>query len=294
MGEDGNTEVLWLTQRKKVLAAFEQAKEPFLANTKPLKSYQQLRASVVDVQNPAGNPLTGFFLFARGQTLTFFGYGEDEAVPYGQAQGALSGTRVANEADTNLSRGKQTNTEDFIIEGISCSCRGTRISYPTASIPVTYVNPSVLNALQGAGALLDPGSVVSPPQVNSPFNLENVMFEAVKPYISFELKWDKKRIEQLGTLDQVPEGAAKSFLRSSGTPRTDNRYKIPEGYLWRRQGEPDSLFTIRATLQEDVLVPINLVPLSPAAGALNVAPNFAYVELLMRLHGLAIAVPSQN
>lgn len=290
-----SAEVLFQTQRKKVLAQFEKAGQPFLASTKPYKSTRQLVATVFDVQNPGGaNPLTAFAVFLPNQILEFFAYGIGDNIAYGTVTGTTSGSRLALESDTNQAKGRQTNTEDFIIEGISCSCKGARIAYAAANIPATFTNENVIKAVNGTAALMDPGSLVTPPQVYSPFNLENALFSAVQPNLTIDFDWDRKRTMKVGTLEEIPEGAAKSFLRASGDPRNDNRYRVPEGLIWRREGEPDGLFVAKATLLEPVVVPINLIALDVTAGVDNVPPTHIFLDIVMRVHGLSVSIPSEN
>lgn len=290
------------TQRSRVLQAYKEAQIPFDAGTKPYKSTLPLVFTVVE-PHPTAAPTMAHAVARAGQVLTFFGYGLGDAIPSGLAGVAgLDATRISDESDTNLSKAKNTNgAEDFIIEGVSATHKGIRIAYPVADGVVTAFGAEVVSdvdvigAYTAGGEVYDPGSIASPPQVMSPFNLEAGLFEAIKPAMQFTFEFDRRNIIEIGTLDEVPEGASKSFLRASGDPRTDNRYKVPEGYLWRKEGQTDSEFVCRLQLRQAVVVPISLI-----AGLLGLTPltrpipTRIIVDITLRLHGLSVAPPTKN
>lgn len=284
---------LFSTQRTRVLNAYKEAQIPFDAGTKPYKSTLPLVFTVVE-PHPTAAPTMAHAVAKLGQNLAFFGYGIDDAIPSGAAAGA---TRVADASDTNLSKAKNTNgAEDYIIESVSCSHKGCRIVYSEDDFGAeTVTDQDVLDAYAGAAEMYDPASLAMPPQVMSPFNLEQGLFNAIAPMMQFTFEFDRKRIIEIGTLDEVPEGAAKSFLRSNGDPRTDNRYKVPEGYLWRKEGQVDSEFICRVQLRQAVVVPISLIAgllgLSPLARPI---PSRIVLDLIVRVHGLSVAPPTKN
>jgi len=111
------------------------------------------------------------------------------------------------------------------------------------------------------------------------------------PLMSLELEWDRKRYEKLGIIDLLPQAGAKSYLRANGQPSAENRYRIPEGYLWRRDGQPDSEFIARARLERPLVVPISLV--TPPGGTVA-TPTAIYLPLIMRVFGLSVDLPSGN
>jgi hypothetical protein len=283
-------EALFATQRSKILKAYKDAGQDFLANTKPYRS----TVSVVGLLS-APYAVGGVFgIVFPAQTLEFFSYKIGDPVP-----GYPVAARVATEADTNLSKPRTTNgTEDFVIEGMSLSARSYRADWSNQILNGGYATlVSVIGAAAAAGqaAIYDPGSWVIPPEVSSSINLENTLATALLPHMSVEFEWDRSRVEKIGALDQIPEGAAKSFLRSNGDPRTDNRYKIPEGYLWRREGVRDCEFIARVRLVEAVSFPMTIInPVGHAAFGLNCAPASIAVDLSMRLHGLSCKLPSAN
>lgn len=283
---DMDPEVLFKTQRTALIEKYTKAQQEFKASTKPYKSTLQL----VGTASANSNASVSFIVFLAGQQLEWFSYKVGEAIPYGPG----AATRKALEDDTNLSKARQTNgIEDFCIESISMTCRSRRVNYTTfVSAPLVLTDPNVSAATKGLASLVDPASIVAPPQVMSPFNLEDLMLEAIKPHLAIEFEWDRRYVEKIGTADQIPEGGAKSFLRASGNPETSNRYRIPEGYLWRREGEPDSEFIVRGTLVENVVIPVNNITF-PLAAEPSLVTN-VFLDLVVRLHGLSVSIPTRN
>jgi hypothetical protein len=272
------------TQKTKLISQYNALGQNYEAKTKPYKSSQQFQWTVLDAL-PGGAATMAHAILKVGQIVTWFGYKLGDNIPYAQ------GSRIAVESDTNLSKPRQTNgVEDMVIEGISATCKSARVQYTTTIF--TGTDPDDVAAFIGQRAIYDPGALDSPPQLWSPVNGEMVLFEAMKPLVAIEFEWDRRRVEKIGTLDEIPEGGAKSFLHASGDPRTDNRYRIPEGYLWRREGQPDSEFITRGTVAEAVVVPISLV--ATQGGATLQLPQFLYLDVTIRLHGLALSLPSAN
>jgi len=259
--------------------------QPYEAKTKPYKSSQQFQYNVVDAL--PGSAVMAHAILRVNFLVTWFSYKLGDALPYGPA----GVNRIAVESDTNLSKPRQTNgVEDMVIEGISATAKSLRVEYTTTIF--TGTDPDDIAAYLGTRAIFDPASLMAPPQMFSPFNLEVPLFEAMKPITAIEFEWDRRRVEKIGTLDEIPEGGAKSFLRASGDPRTDNRYRIPEGYMWRREGQPDSEFIVRGTVAEAVVVPISLI--ATQGGSTLQKPNNLYLDVTVRLHGLALSLPSAN
>lgn len=283
-----SADALFETTRTRLLKRYAEEKRDFNAGTKPYKSTQQVIFDIVDPQPSSGSTIA-YAVARKSQRLEFFGYGSGESIPYGPA------TRIATEADTNLSKGRRTNgVEDFVIEAISFTHKSTRVANPpSVAAGQTPADIDALAAFRGEAVIYDPASIACPIQCFSPFNGEDVFFEALKPQMSVEFEWDRRRVEKVGTADAIPEGGAKSLLRASGEPINGNRYKIPEGYLWRRQGEPDSEFVARVVLVEAVVIPISLSALGGQTSTLT-KPDKIYVDLSMRLHGLSLNVPSAN
>lgn len=276
---------VFTSSRDKLAAEYAQARKDFVAYTKPYKSSGQLQFDVVDPL-PTVTPVMAHAVARKGSVISLFSYGLATPIPFAQAQ------RPAIASDTNVAKGSRTNgVEDVVIEGISLTCKGVRCEYAAGAY--TGLDASCINAYIGQAAMGDPAGLAMPPQCDSPFNLEAMLWERCKPVLDVSFTWDRQRVIPIGTADEIPEGGAKSFLKSSGDPRTDNRYKIPEGYLWRQQGRPDSDFQVDLTLREDVVIPINLVALNGTTTPL-IVPKRVYIDVSMRLHGLVLGLPSNN
>jgi hypothetical protein len=287
--------VMFLTQRSKIMQAYQDAGQPFNASTKPYKSTVSFTFNVVNQIDAA---TVAWYISPAGVPLTWFGYKLNDVVPSTGAQ--VAGTvayRAANEADTNISKARTTNgAEDFVIEGMSASCRSVRAGWNAlGGTPADISDPTIANCLLGNNPIYDPAALYLPPQVQSPFNLEMGLFRHLGPYVAVEFEWDRSRIVKMGTLDQIPEGAANSYLRASGEPSTNDRYRIPEGYIWRREGEPDSEFIVRGTLQDSLCVPtLQVATPQTSTVVIVVTPAIVNIDVVLRLHGLSVKLPTRN
>jgi len=285
---------LFMTQRRRIIESYKDAKEPFSASTKPYKStvtYNFLSTNYIAASSVA------WLVALKGQSFDWFGYKIGDDVP-GNI-GPATGYRGANESDTNLSKARTTNgAEDFVIEGMSASHKSTRANFTLAGaaaiVPGSITDTNVNTAIQGGNPILDPAALYVPPQVMSSFNLEDALYTSLAPLIAIDFEWDRSKIVKIGTMEQIPEGAAKSYLRSSGEPSTNDRYRIPEGYLWRREGQPDSEFIVRGTLTDTLCVPV-LAVLGPSTSTpFNVLPGSVLLDCTIRLHGLSVKLPTRN
>lgn len=277
--------------RAALLQEYSDKKLLFRATTRPYKSRLPFTFSVT---NPIGGatPTVAFAVLRSGQEREFFSFAVGQSVPFTNGS-----TKIATDSDTNQSNARNTNgIEDFVIESISCSCSGVRAQYADADAQVIALGLSdddVIAAFRGQREIVDPAALLAPPQAVSPFNLESPMFEGLKPNTALEFQWDRTGIIPIGTLDQIPEGGAKSYLRASGVPDTANRYRVPEGYAWRQKARPDGDFVARATVTDAVVVPLNLI--APAGvGNTNSVPTFLYLDVEMRVHGLGLSQIGQN
>ena len=86
--------------------------------------------------------------------------------------------------------------------------------------------------------------------------------------------------------------AVVAAVRFIVVSRPGHRYRIPEGYLWRREGLPDAEFVTRGRTPEAVVVPISLI--ATQGGATLQLPNNLWLDVTVRLHGLVLSNPSQN
>jgi hypothetical protein len=277
---------LFVTQRTKLVRLYKKAGQPFVATTKPYISTRPIPFEIADAQ--AG--VMAHAVCRKQNIPPFFGYGVGALVPDGLGGGA---NMEATEDMTNLENPFSTNgSEDFVIEGVSSTAKCMRIKYAD-TVSAALTDPDVIASYRGLRCVVDPASLEFVPQMNSPFNLELPFMSALTPMAQIIFRWGKKRVEYIGRLDEIPEGGAKSFLRANGDPRIDNRYRIPEGYLWRRKGQPDSDFAMDLIIPTAFLVPITLVPLLGTTSP-TVVPQKIVLDLTIRTHGLSVDMPTSN
>lgn len=284
------------TARRIVDASYVQKGRPFRVNTKPYESTQTIKWRVVAGATQAqgqGGLVTAWLVADEGQDLSFFSYGRGQPVP----QPSTLTAAIAGFDDTNLSKGKETNEEDFVIEGMSVTCRSTRVQWSAGDI-ATMTGPAdaaVLSSVNGGrGHIVDPLSLYAPLVTGSPALLENTLFSRLLPHIHMQLSWNETRVEILGTLENFPEGGAASYLRASGVPSTTNRANVPEGYVWRRVGaSQDTQMIAQAKLVRAVSAPaIGVV--FPGQAEPGVLPVAVYTDIKVRLHGIGYSYGSRN
>ncbi len=279
---------LFQTQRSKVLDLYRKAGQPFIASTQPYHCVRSINFEVTEVDSTNG---LAFAVARDNQRLDFFTYGVGDRITLGNQVNIQ-----ATEAETNLAQGKSTNgASDFIIEGVGLSCRAMYVNYASGSevVATPVSDADVVAMFAGQVAIWDPAAIVMPPQGQAPANLEQGLFQGILPFLSLEFEWDRKRTEKLGVCDLLPQAGAASYLRANGVPESTNRYDIPEGYVWRRDGEPDGEFLARVRLERPLVVPLSL------RGDIDTPTNFQapdniVIELLMRVYGLEVQLPSSN
>lgn len=278
------------TARKQMLDLYNKRFPAYIASTRPYISTAFFYFDVVDAL-PAGAATMAHAVLRRQQKATWFGYGAGTPIPQGPA--ALPPQKQSTAGDTNLNVAKNTNgAEDFIIEGISATAKQKRILWAAAATPAV-TDPDVISAYAGINKVKDPGALMSPPQFDGPLNLEDELMQIVSSQVSFTIIWDRRGQVPIGRLDQIPEGAAKSFLEANGNPETMNRYKAPEGYLWRKSPKPDSQLFIEGVVEDAAVMPITAVALGGATTPL-VLPSRLFIDVTVRLHGLGLSLPSSN
>jgi hypothetical protein len=283
------------TQREALLEQYKAAGQAITCRTIPYQSTGVFQFDVVD-SALATAPGVAYAVARKNQVLTLFNYGVGDQINLGGTGGNVRAT----EADTNQGEGSRTNgAEDFVIEGVGFYARSIRAAfaagtgnlYSGVGLPV---DSDVVASLAGNLPVYDPAAINMPPQFQSPFNLENGPFQGLIDLISVDFLFDRKRTEKIGTVNVMPCASAKSFLRANGEPNNSNMYRIPEGYLWRRAGQPDSEFTANLTLQRALVIPINgIIPYVTGAAA-DAVPTTIWLEVTMRLFGLAVDLPSAN
>lgn len=288
-------EVGFTTQRKRLLDEYKNAGQAITCRTIPYQSTGVFQFDVVDSALTTA-PGVAYAVARKNQVLTLFNYGVGDQINLGGNGGNVRAT----EADTNQGEGSRTNgAEDFVIEGVGFYARSMRVAYADGTGNLyngtgTPADSDVLAALDGDLPVYDPAAINMPPQFQSPFNLENGAFQALIDLISVDFLFDRKRTEKIGTVNVMPCGSAKSMLRANGNPENSNIYRIPEGYLWRRAGQPDSEFTANLTLQRALVIPINGIIPYVVGSAADAVPTTIWVEVTMRLFGLAVDLPSAN
>ncbi len=285
---------LFRTKRSELLALYAKNGVPFLATTRGLHSVRSIR---FDVLNLAVGGEIGYLVARAGQELDFFNYGQGN-----QIELAGSPNFRATEAETSLTTARRTTASaDLSVEWITMGARGIKAQYtPAASTPlfpdfVATVDPQpeVLQMLQGQANLADPFALVAPAEIGSSATLEQVMYSCIAPHLTLRFEWDNAdRTEKMGTCDQFVEGGGQSYLHANGEPSVNNRFRIPEGFLWAREGQPAGDMHVVATLRNNVVIPY-----SPPASLLSSGfPDLiaAWVEIKLRVGGMLLRVPGSN
>lgn len=288
-----NDQTLQGTTRERLLDEYGKAPGGVArAATRPYKSRLPFRYRVANaIPTPAAAAVVAFAILDKGQSKDFFGFG----IQSNQLAWTPTFNKVVSLADTNQTTGHATNgVEDFCIESISCSLGGVRVEYPAANVPASVTDADAVAAIQGQRQIIDPGNLLAQPQLTSPFNLEVPLFRGARSNISINFLWDNKNQIQIGTFDQLPEGAGQSFLVANGNPDVNNRYKVPEGYAWRAKSRTDGDFVVRAIVEDTVVAPINLVPIMNLVPGTNDIPNALYVDVITRVHGVGFTMIGSN
>lgn len=285
------------TAFERLVDQFKAAGQGFDISTRPYYSSGAFKFDVV-ASSIDSVGLTRLFLRAvKNQRIEFFSYGLGDDV-----DSVGLGDRNATDCDTNIVEKTNTNNEDMCIEGISATARGVTLQYD----PLTVVGlpKEWTSALTfGSNTIEDISSSITPPEASSPLALEDALFRAIAPKTMCRVEWNRKEGDYLGTVDEFPEGGGKSYLRSNGEPSFSNYFRVPEGWLWRREGAPrDTILVVSATLCEDVLAVVTApfafieeVEDPPDPSTVQVA-NLQALSLVwkLRMHGRAIYLPSQN
>jgi hypothetical protein len=231
------------------------------------------------------------YLLAAKQELTFFDYATGNTISM-----AANNSHKATKADTNLQRPKSTNGScDFCVEYIGVQALGTRVQFADDDVSSSIqgaTQSDVVKALTGLGAFFDPGAVCLPPQIASPFMLEEALFKAVADQSAFRLEFGDAGVRYLGTLASFGQAGASSYLRAHGDAGGDAALEVVEGFLWARDGEPDADMTAVVELEKPVVVPVNLVQ-QPVNDA-YLAPTHVWLDLMVTLRGFELSLPSHN
>jgi hypothetical protein len=263
----------------------------FVVCTKPVHSTQSLTGEIVNANTTLGY---AYLKFAKNQQMIFF-----EPALGSSGQLAADPNHKWTEADTNLTKPRSTpGAADMAIEGIGFEVRDIKPEFAasTGYFPAAQtVDKAVDTALRGFTPIYDPGNLVLPVELSSPVMLEQVPMSALAPHLTMQFEWDQAtRTEKIGTANQLTTGGGSSLLHANGLPSPQNRFEIPEGYIWSRDGEADCEFVCRMTLADDVIIPIHLNVDPEGVPSTFSAPTNIHIEFVMRAFGLQLRMPGKN
>lgn len=301
---DSGAPTLFNTKRTDLLELYSNNGVPFIATTRGMHSVRSLR---FDVQNlDLATSTIGYLVAPRGQEIIFYNYGQNDSIE-------LSGNpqHRANASDTMLTKGSRTTAAaDLAIEWITAGARAVKMQYqqhpavagvppfhpdftidPTAQAQLNQV--PVLSMLEGRVALVDPFGLCMPAEVGSSATLQHVLYHAVAPHITCKFEWDNAdRTEKVGTFDQFAQGSGAAYLNSNGNPDTANKFRIPEGFIWAREGQPAGELQVVCRLENDVVIPYT--PVVQALTGVQTVLEHVWVEITMRMGGILLRVPGSN
>lgn len=285
---------LFQSKRTELLNAYAANKVPFLATTRGLHSTRSLMFEVLNLTPTPATATIGYLLARRGQQLSFFNYGINESIELSN-----NPAHRATEADTSLTKGSRTTASaDLSIEWITMHPRSIKCFYANLGGPYSEFvtvpgDPAIIEMLSGQTSIVDPFGLIMPADVGSSATLQHVLYQAIAPHMTCRFEWDNAdRTEKMGTCDQFVEGGGASYLNSNGEPSVNNRFRIPEGFLWAREAQPASELQVICTLQNNVVIPFT--PILQPQGILQPILENVYVEILMRLGGMLLRVPGSN
>jgi hypothetical protein len=277
------------TKRQEMLSAYAKAGTQFLATTRGLHSVGSIAFTPRNEDLTLGN--IAFAVAAAGQEINFFAYGANSLI-------SLSGNpqHRATEADTNLVKAFETPANsDLSIEWLSASARAIKCQYATAGQAKFVAAPAgeTQQILDGQISVIDPFGIFTPAAVGASATLQHVAFHALAPFLTCRAEWDNAdRTEKIGTFDQFTQGGGASYLNSNGEPSVMNRFRMPEGLLWARSGQPAGQLVVKARLESPVAIAYNPVA-APVDGTFN-ALTAIHLEITFRAGGLLLRVPGSN
>lgn len=283
---------------EKIKTRFDKANKEYHINTRPYYSSGAVPFKLSLLESVGG--VNRYIAVAEaGTEIVLFSYGDGDNVK----QVGL-GDRPADNHDTNQSTANRTNSEDVAIEGFSVHSRGVRMAGKTAVgsslppairpyLPLLGISEGNAAAQSASIPCEDPSASLFTPETHSPLTLEDLIWRAIAPKMTFETQWNRKAVDLLGCLDQVPEGGANSFLKANGDPTCKNYFEIPEGLYWKQEGSPaDSLFSLLCKLNQDVIVlcSSNAVPYVDS----SVVLTDMWAEFKVKAHARSFYYPSSN
>jgi hypothetical protein len=279
--------------REELLANYEEIRkatgQSYTVKTVPYYSTGILEFQVV---NPSLSDGYAYAVARANQQVDFFHYGIGTRIPYGG-----NANHRATRAETNLSKANSTNGAfDLAIEQIALHVKPPRVvmGKPESFVAAGQViDPDVLLALTGQADIYDPTAIATPQQLAAPFFNRNVLWSAVKNFISLAITFDAAQFRELGICSNFQLGNEASTSYDDVPAPEDLRFELLEGLLWARDGEPDSDLTLRGTLTRPVVVPISAVAI-PSYDSGNELPTAIYLPIVVTLFGLEVGIPSSN
>lgn len=280
---------LSMTARDRIVKPYLDNGTPHEFRTTPVSVSGQLKGTVVDAEAASGFA----FLKFSPQVVKLARKGIGDSLLIGRLE------TDATEAETNLQRGGSTDgARDMAIEGLQISPMGLLLNYYTDGNITGFgaglapADADVVAALNGKAHICDPFGVVTPPQLQSPYLLEEAVFTSLMKLCTAELKLDTSRPFNLGSCTNYPGAAGTSALRANGLPEVRNQFIFEEGILWQRDGEADSDLTLVIELHRPLIVPISLVTLP--GGAIATAPVEVYQRIGVNVLGVSVSELAVN
>ncbi|TXH58008.1 MAG: hypothetical protein E6Q97_03200 [Desulfurellales bacterium] len=275
-----------VTGRDQMMKRYVDAGKPFYLSTLKYWSTATFSMRVVN----AGNGVA-FAVLSRNQRVSAFDY----AINSPKADGFGGTTILASYTDTNLTKPRQTNgSDEMVIEGLSLSVRDVRARFAEADIPAN-LDPEVLAAFRGLRPFMDVGALFRPPQLDSPFRLEDALGRLIRPRVSCTFVWDGQNNEKVGLASHCPDLPAASYLTAAGEPTEKNIYNLPEGWIWNKPGsERDTELHLDLVSEQTAIFTINGVQFPGAANGVYTYPQELAVDLHVQLNGFALGYDSAN
>jgi len=271
------------TARQRIIQPYIDQKIPHEVRTTPVSGVMQLRGQVV-----ASNDGIGWLVF-KPQTVKFFRKGDGDVTPYGAAN------VEATDAESNLQRSGSTDgARDMAIEGLQISPNGRLVSFAAADLDNFGTDPTnedVLAALSGTDLLVDPFGLIIPPQLQSPFLLEDAIFQNLMSLSTVRIELDTSRPFKLGLAKLYPGMAGESMLHSPGLPHVDNAFGFSEGIVWHRDGKSDSDLKLVLELHRNVVIPLSQVTFPGGSATL---PAFVFQRIAIDVLGVSVTELGTN
>lgn len=294
------------TWRERLVEQYDASGEDYIANTRGYWSSAYLTGLTDATMAPTAAGQVPSVVRFPAQAVTLFSYGVEDNVPVGKPEGFGSLAIEATEADTNVSARKSTNgAEDFCFEGLSIARRCLRWGFSSnafgAEGPFNFLDTEFTETIltQAAGVFHDATAAgYFTGSLEAGYHQEDAVFPYLFPEVTLNAQWNRKRLELIGTGSHLAQGGGASWLRAHGLATTDNRLAIPEGYIWRRDGQTDSDLAVVMRLEDDVAIGYGVPAIQTAAGPPAVfaatAPDFILAGVQVRLHGISFDYPSGN